>query len=165
MRPPSLIIVCLEAQEDSRSKSYRANRSSTKRKGSAQSRGCVRSSQVSMSSPERKRTRGGLATRRHPNSRWKPGRKRCGGVIMAGMDMKALLCDRGRPRMVPGRRFIKSSKASIREQGSRGITGSTGKSGAMPCEESDGPIVARKGGNAPGAKGSWSGKSRGRNAG
>lgn len=157
--------MCLEAQEDSRLKSYRANRSSTKRKGSAQSRGCVRSSQVSMPSPERKRTRGGLVPRRHPEERWKSGRKEWGGVIMAGMGMKALLCDRGRPRMVPERRFIESSKASIREQGSRGITGSPGKSGAMPCEESDGPIVARMGGNSPGAKGSWSGKSRGRNAG
>jgi hypothetical protein len=142
-------------------KSNRVNRSSMKRTRSAQSRGCVRSSQVSVPSPERKRTRGGLSTQRHPQERWKLERKVHGRVIMARMDTNALLCNRGRPCMVPERGFIERPNAGIQERGSRGITGRTGKAGAMPCKESDRPIVARKGGNSPRAKGSWSGKSEG----
>jgi len=48
-------------------------------------------------SPKRKRTQGGLSDWRHSRHKWKLEQNIIAGVIIVGMVVNALLCDRGRP--------------------------------------------------------------------
>ncbi len=102
-----------------------------KRKGSALLRSRVRSSRVSATSPKRKRTSGGLDSRRHSCMNVEARVDGTGEVIMVGMVANALLCDRGRPLTVLRPEIVKRPDAGIPVEGSRGITGRESRSNAV----------------------------------
>lgn len=102
-----------------------------KRKGSALLRSRVRSSRVSTTSPKRKRTRGGLASRRHSLVNVEARVDGTGRVVMVGMVANALLCDRGRPRTVLRPDIVERPIAGIPGEGSRGITERESRSKAV----------------------------------
>jgi len=112
-------------------KSPHTNYSRMKRKGSALLRSRVRNSRVSATSPKRKRTIGGLVSRRH--SRWKVEARveETDRVIMVGMAANALFCDRGRPLTVLRPGIIERPDTGILVEGSRGITERESRSNAV----------------------------------
>jgi hypothetical protein len=93
-----------------------------KRKGSALPRGRVRNSRVSATSPKRKRTSGGLVSRRHSRRNVEARLGRTDRVIMVRMAANALFCDRGRPHTVHRPKIIERPDLGISVEGSRGIT-------------------------------------------
>ena len=78
-------------------------------------------------SPKRKRTQGGLSDWRHSRHKWKLEQNIITGVVIVGMVVNALLCDRGRSYAVlpeaglPPTRF-RINELRGRRTGSRGIT-------------------------------------------
>jgi len=112
-------------------KSPHTDYSSMKRKGSALPRGRVRNSRVSVTSPKRKRTNGGLVSRRHSLVNVEARLERTDRVIKVGMAANALFCDRGRPLTVLGPKIIERPDLGISVEGSRGITERESRSNAV----------------------------------
>jgi hypothetical protein len=102
-----------------------------KRKGSALPRGRVRNSRVSVTSPKRKRTSGGLFSRRHSRREVEARVEGTDWVVMVGMAANTLFCDRGRPLTVLRPVIIERPDMGILVEGSRGITERENRSNAV----------------------------------
>jgi len=97
---------------------------------------CAEFPSIGNHSLKRKRTQGGLSDWRHSRHKWKLEQNIIAGVVIVGMVVNALLCDRGRSYAVlpkaslhPTRFWV--NKLSGRTTGSRGITEKESQSHAV----------------------------------